>query len=279
MNKFLNFLEGNLEEALITFGGKAYPNFGNVLIMQGGAGSGKGHVLKNLVGLEGQVFDVDHLKELQMNSTKFSARVKEETGIELSKMNLRVPENVSKIHELLSDVYGITKKNEQIKFTSLLLQDKDRKPNVIFDVTMKDLRKLESISRNVQELGYKKENIHIVWVLNDLQVQLKQNSKRERVVPEEVLIGTHEGVSLTMNKLLSDQEVSQKYMDGDIWIQFNKVNVDSTMVKSQNGGSYIQKGQNYLKVKEQGKKSRTKQQLDAQVIEKIKSYVPEIQSW
>ena len=33
-----------LIEKLITFGGKAYPKFGNVVIMAGGAGSGKGFV-------------------------------------------------------------------------------------------------------------------------------------------------------------------------------------------------------------------------------------------
>ena len=47
-----------LMEALITFGGKAYPKFGNVVIMAGGAGSGKGFVKDNLVGIEGFTFDV-----------------------------------------------------------------------------------------------------------------------------------------------------------------------------------------------------------------------------
>lgn len=53
-----------LMEKLITFGGEAYPKFGNIVLMAGGAGSGKGFVLSNLVGLEGKVFDVDELKTL-----------------------------------------------------------------------------------------------------------------------------------------------------------------------------------------------------------------------
>jgi len=40
-----------LMEKLITFGGKAYPKFGHVLIMAGGAGSGKGFIQQNLIGL------------------------------------------------------------------------------------------------------------------------------------------------------------------------------------------------------------------------------------
>ena len=49
-------------EKLITFGGKAYPKYGHIVLMAGGAGSGKGFILSNLVGLEGKVFDVDELK-------------------------------------------------------------------------------------------------------------------------------------------------------------------------------------------------------------------------
>lgn len=45
----------DLQEALITFRGKAYPKFGTVVIMAGGAGSGKGFVLEKLVGVEGKV--------------------------------------------------------------------------------------------------------------------------------------------------------------------------------------------------------------------------------
>lgn len=50
-----------LNEALITFNKKAYPKFGQVVIMAGGAGSGKGFVKDKLVGVEGMVFDVDEL--------------------------------------------------------------------------------------------------------------------------------------------------------------------------------------------------------------------------
>jgi len=41
MKSFNEFNEYLLEK-LITFGGKAYPKFGNVVILAGGGGSGKG---------------------------------------------------------------------------------------------------------------------------------------------------------------------------------------------------------------------------------------------
>ena len=81
--------ESQLEEALITFGGKAYPDFGQVVILAGGAGSGKGFVKSKLLGIEGIVFDVDRLKELVIASTKFNAKAKEEFGIDVSKLNLK----------------------------------------------------------------------------------------------------------------------------------------------------------------------------------------------
>ena len=43
----ITFLEHkSLQEKLITFGKKAYPKFGNVVILAGGAGSGKGFQLE-----------------------------------------------------------------------------------------------------------------------------------------------------------------------------------------------------------------------------------------
>ena len=73
----------DLMEKLITFGGKAYPKFGNIVIMAGGAGSGKGFVLNKLVGVEGKVFDVDELKRLASKTPAIKKRVKKELGVDI----------------------------------------------------------------------------------------------------------------------------------------------------------------------------------------------------
>ena len=75
-----------LLEKLITFGGKAYPKFGNVVIMAGGAGSGKGFVKDTLVGIEGYTFDVDELKRLAVASPMIQKRVKKEMGKDIKKI-------------------------------------------------------------------------------------------------------------------------------------------------------------------------------------------------
>lgn len=275
---FANQEQMIISEKLMTFGGKAYPKFGNVVLVVGGAGSGKGFQLDKLVGIEGKVFDVDALKMLAIKSTVFAARVKEETGHDLKQFDMKVPENVSKIHDILSSVYGTVKKAEQLAFTSILAAAPERKPNLVFDITMKDVAKLESITRNVSELGYIKENIHIVWVVNDVEVAMKQNQERSRTVPEEILMSTHEGAALTMKKVLDMGSKLGKYMDGDIYLSFNKVGVDTELEKSDKGGSYV-KDADYVKVKEQGKAQKSSAELDQRIVDKIKEYTPDTNTW
>ena len=95
-----------LLEKLITFGGKAYPKFGNIVVMAGGAGSGKGFILSNLVGMEGKVFDVDELKTLASKTPAIQKRVKDELGVDLADLasNLKNPENVGKLHQIMGDL-------------------------------------------------------------------------------------------------------------------------------------------------------------------------------
>src|SRR6056300_1642925 len=94
-----------LLEKLITFGGQAYPKFGNIVIMAGGAGSGKGFVKDKLVGIEGKVFDVDELKTLAAKTPAIRKKVKDEFGVDLENLaaNLKEPENVAKLHEIIGD--------------------------------------------------------------------------------------------------------------------------------------------------------------------------------
>ena len=189
-NKLKTFGEHSqqqLDEVAIQFGGKAYPKFGQVVILAGGAGSGKGFVLSNLLSIEGKTFDVDEMKRLAIASSVFSSKVKAETGVDLKKLNLRVPENVSKIHEIIGGLYKVDKKIMSTVNQSVLSAHPERRPNLIFDVTLKDTAKLEKITRSIQQIGYDKKDIHIVWVMNKFDVAVKQNAGRARVVPEEIL--------------------------------------------------------------------------------------------
>lgn len=267
-----------LDEKLMTFGPSAYPKFGHVVIIAGGAGSGKGFQIDKLLGIQGKTFDVDALKKLASKAPNFAARVKQETGVELSGIDLRQPDNVAKIHELLADVYGITKKHQATAFASIVAASPERKPNLIFDVTLKDMAKLASISRNVSQLGYSKQNVHIVWVVNDVEVAMQQNQTRDRVVPKEILMTTHEGAALTMRKILNMGDQLTEYMDGAIYISFNKDGPDTKLATSDRGGSFLEKA-NYIRVKSPGQPQTSTDKLEASVYQQIQQYVPKTDTW
>ena len=154
----------------------------------------------------------------------------------------------------------------------------DRKPNIIFDTTLKDAGKLQKLSRQVTTLGYDKKNIHIVWVVNDIEIAKKQNLERPRVVPTEILINTHRGASNTMGDILKMGETLRKYMDGDLVFAFNKIGVDSEVVTSRKGGSYVKEA-DYVYIKRAGKSLPPLDKLNKAMLSKVKSYVPKNIDW
>ena len=162
--------------------------------------------------------------------------------------------------------------------TSVLTAPADRKPNIIFDMTFKELTKLQKVARDAEALGYDKKNIHIVWVVNDIEVAQQQNKARARTVPSEILVNTHRGAANTMGDIINMGKKLKNYMDGDIVFAFNKVGVDANLVKSGKGGSYV-KDANYFYVKRQGKPPTSVDQLDKEIRRKIASYVPKNVDW
>ena len=285
-NQFLSeeaFLQDEsiaLLEKLITFGGKAYPKFGNIVIMAGGAGSGKGFIINKLVGIEGKTLDVDALKLLSAKSPMIRKKVKDELGLDIEAIaaDLRNSDNVFKLHDIIANFLKIDSNREKILFTGILGAAPDRKPNIIFDTTLKSFDKLEKLASDAAKLGYDKKNVHIVWVVNDIEVAKKQNAGRKRVVPAEILVNTHRGAANTMGDIINMGSKLKKYIDGDIVFAFNKVSVDSELVQSGKGGSYVKEAE-YVYVKRSGKAPTSVDKLDADLRRKIASYVPKDIDW
>lgn len=274
----------HLEEKLITFGGQAYPKFGQVVIMAGGAGSGKGFVKDKLVGVEGYNFDVDELKLLSTRTPGIVKKVKKEMGVDMTQLDpkkvkntLKDPDNVALLHQIVGDELKLDDRRKAKLFASVLSADASRKPNLIFDVTMKNMKQLAKYTLPMQDIGYNKKDIHIVWVVNDIQVAQDQNAKRDRTVPSKILIQTHEGASATMNQILGMADELRTYMDGDIVLAFNKVGVDSQVAKSEKGGMYIVDA-NYVYVKRSGKPVN-REKLSKDLKAKLSSYVPDNVDW
>ncbi len=246
-----------LTEAAITFGEHTYPKYGNVLIMAGGAGSGKGFALENEIAFEGKHFDVDFLKN-QMRKFQINSPIDKEFfqlyGKHISQTDMKNENDVSNLHEFCSKK-GFDK--QTIRQFIQHASNRAIKDNMIFDVTLQNIRKLIEIVSYCDMCGYNRENIHIVWVLNDFSVAQQQNANRSRTVNNDILTSTHVGVSKTIHDILTNAEGlmdntdGSPIIDGDMWILFNKKNVDNFTQTSSNGGKYVNKI-NSIKIKEKG---------------------------
>jgi len=206
-----------VEEALITFGGKSYPKEDNVLLLVGGGGSGKGFILDNLVGMEGRVINPDKYKELLFSTMRLKNKVQKETGLNIKDPSvLNDPETTNTLHQWFKES-GMGKKGEGVLARSIL--SSKNKPNLIFDKTFKDIEDIMDVLNLVRDLGYKKENVHLVWVLTPTPEALQNNSERERSVPESIVKRAHNKVFSAMEDFFG--VYGDLHFDGDLWIAFN----------------------------------------------------------
>jgi hypothetical protein len=177
-----------LEEKLILYGqGKRY---GQIVFLAGGAGSGKGFAIKNF--MQGELFKIRDVDEWKKSFIKLADT--QNKYPEIKGLNLKNPKDVYKIHIFI--------KKLGIKDTSLdlLLKDAntDRLPNIMFDITMKDVSDISDIIPKLEKAGYDSKNIHLTWVLTDYSVAIVNNRNRDRVVPEDIMLMSHEGAATNM---------------------------------------------------------------------------------
>ena len=245
-----------INEDAIQLGGKS-EKYGNVLILAGGAGSGKGFAYDMAIDFDGKKFDVDELKSKMINlrpGSKLDKEFFEMYGKHLRDMNLGNPDDVKTLHEF-TDRIGLDTRRKDLFFSNVRLMQ--NKPNVIFDVTLKSRDKIVEIATLVRQAGYDKSKIHLVWVLNDHEAASRQNQTRPRKVPKDILDSTHEGVSKnfryifdTSTSLVDNTDGS--IVNGDVWIFFNKKGTDNFVRNSEHGGMEMTTI-NAVRIKEAGK--------------------------
>ena len=275
----------------------AYPKSDQVLIMAGGAGSGKSFILDKLLLFNGKVFNPDDTLELLLKygrkypNSKLAKNFKNAEGKELRQINLKDSSDADLVYDFLSKTRLHLDREAAFYKT---VQKESQKPNVIFDIQMKNLMNVEYIYRYALLGGYKPENVHLVWVLNDVNISLGQNATRDRTVDSEFLKKSHIGVAQTFDTLIKYTEKWRKVIDGDIWIVFNKKGIDIKTIATVNrksdssGGTDEDKYRVNIHVddaaehpyfavhmKERGKPAKSWNQIDKAILDKIKSYVPE----
>ena len=279
----------SLDEAILNIGNKSrsYPKSGQILILAGGAGSGKSFVNNAFISFEGKYFNVDDLKTklLKYKPEKLVKKFEDYTGRYIESIKMEDPGDVALMHMFFKN-NSIDIKEKEVFFRAA--KDAKEKPNVIFDVTLKDTHALAEIAEYARFGGYDHKNIHIVWVLNDVQIAFKQNQERTRSVPEHIFFNTHSGASLTMKELLNQSEYYRKYADGEIWILPNKARQDNDLVMRKGGGKFtpdkdstIQYVKFYtaIKVKSIGQPALSQDKIEKEIFTKIQSYVPQNSKW
>jgi hypothetical protein len=234
---FEQITEDILNEKLITYGNRK--PYGQVVFMAGGAGSGKGFAISNFVDSASfKIRDVDEMKkQLQILNRmgkldirtilkKYGRNIKlkdldlirkiEADGFRLQNLNLKNPDHVYALH-ILVKAMGIKDKS-----LANLLAGKDNPetlPNIMFDITAKDVTDITSVLPLLKNAGYKADNIHLTWVLTNYVTAMVNNKSRSRMVPEDILLKTHEGAANTVWGLVT--KALPKGMNGRVDVILN----------------------------------------------------------
>jgi|TARA_Y100000361_G_scaffold124363_1_gene117437 dephospho-CoA kinase len=241
--------EEQLNEKLLVYNNRK--PYGQVVFLAGGAGSGKGFASDHFIDKEMfKVRDVDEMKkQLQILNRlgkididgilkKYGKNIPaaeienirnlQSQGFQLRNLQLKKPDHVRALHQLVKAI--------GIKDSSLvtLLKGKDNPetlPNIMFDITAKDVSDITSVIPMLKKVGYKSKNVHLTWILTKFLTAIENNKQRERMVPEDILLKTHEGAANTVwslvtkampkglngrvDVILNNPEHTVKYKDAD----------------------------------------------------------------
>lgn len=263
----LSYKQFLIEKLIVFNGGKKY---GQVVFMAGGAGSGKGFsVSKFMEGDKFKVRDVDEYKRLFLKLNDITKQYPEIAGL-----NLRNPDDVFKLHEFVS------KKKIKQKTLDLLLagaKNKETLPNILFDITLQNIDSISTVLPSLLAVGYKPENIHLVWTLTNYAQAVKNNATRDRVVPDDILLATHEGAASTMFNILKGN--IPKGLNGRISVILNNREMTTKYELSPRAAtkntSYVNvKDFSYIDVKQSGKPMMQFSQFEDKLRSWIEDNIP-----
>jgi dephospho-CoA kinase len=216
-----------LEERLLQIGGGQ--KYGQIVFLAGGGGSGKGFAASNFMESDKfKVRDVDEWKRLFLKAEQEAGK-----HPELKDLNLRNPKDVFKLHKFVDD---LDIKNKTL--TNLLRDTKpDRLPNIMFDITAKNVKSIEKVIPLLLAVGYNVRDINLVWVLTNYRVAVERNAGRSRVVPEDILLQTHEGAARTVYDIVTKGTLGRNLLDGGIYVILN--NKENTVFWTDSEGKAI----------------------------------------
>lgn len=235
--------EEQLDEKLITYNNRK--PYGQVVFLAGGAGSGKGFAGSHFLDSAGfKVRDVDEMKtnlqklnrlgkisvsdilrkygkkispkDMELVNKIFNTELPKGGKQTLRNLNLKNPDHVSVLH-LLVDAMGL--KDKSLMYLLNGKSNPDTLPNIMFDITAKKLSSITDVVSQLEKAGYNSQNIHLTWVLTNFVTAMKNNRTRSRMVPEDILLKTHEGAANTVWSLVT--RALPKGMNGRVDVILN----------------------------------------------------------
>ena len=284
------------EKQILYNGGK---NYGQIVFLAGGAASGKGFARDNFMqGSQFKIRDVDELKiafqkldelnkftltdlldKYKKNINQSDMNLIQKTvidkGYSLKDLNLKTPEHVYALHVLIRAT------GAKDKTLDLLLDGAKlgTLPNIVIDSTFADLDDMKIYIPKFLAAGYKAKDIHVTWVLTNYEIAIKNNKKRERVVPEDIVLKTHKGAANTVFTLI--RTGFPKEIDGGIYVILNNPENTMFIVDPKTGEHYKDiKGKKvvgnfmYLTIKKPGKSITTDSEIKKQLYSWIQDNVP-----
>lgn len=229
------------EDKVVKFGGEVSPKFGWCTILVGGPGSGKSFSLKNFIPIDSKIYNPDDVKQLYLshkqdseldggtylevptvdNNGKITGKEKidlDNATIDMGKgeepigkpYDLSNPKYLSFIHKKLKPLNNLLKDNILHLGANA---NKDRLPNITFDICGSDIKDLDEIIQAVKPLGYK---ICLIWLIASPDVALDRNNKRDRKGDELLVLNKHRSVYQTMGDLLANNALFQAI--DDFWV-------------------------------------------------------------
>lgn len=293
--KYLREYEELNEKLILYNSGKKY---GQIVFLAGGAGSGKGFAREKFISAESfKIRDVDELKLAfqQLSaldkfttkqfmekygknlSEKDRALVQSEMldqRITISKLNMRNPTHVYLLHMMVKAAGA----KEKTLDSMLMGARAGRLPNILFDITFKDLDEFNRVMPDLIRVGYEPRNVHLTWVLTNYKVAIQNNKMRARTVPEDILLSTHTGAAQTVFKLVKDG--TPKEIDGRVDVILNNrenlvlwTDKDGNPIRGASG--FTVKDFTYLNLKEPGKRAKKEIEVKKQLLTWIRDNTPE----
>ena len=267
--------EEQLDEKLITYNNRA--PYGQVVFLAGGAGSGKGFAGSHFLDSAGfKVRDVDEMKkqlqilnrlgktdvetivrkygknikpsDMEHINKVFGLETKKGKTVTLQNLNLKNPDHVMALHFLVKAM-GI--KDKSLANMLGAANNPEVLPNIMFDITAKDLSDITDVLPQLKAAGYDPNNVHLTWVLTNYVTAMDNNRNRARMVPEDILLKTHEGAANTVWSLVT--RALPKGMNGRVDVVLNNPQ-HTVFYKDADGNSVkgIAKGFLSLPVKKAG---------------------------